>query len=282
MKPPVKTLLFVIASFSFVYTQAQNPRVKSNGNNPGASKTTTTPNNAAPSSENAAKRAESKEQVVLNVNFALGIPDGEFKTISNDNWAFGFTGYIAYNPFHDILDNDYIRPFLLGLQLEYLWFDSKSDDYNFEDAFTRSVVNSKVSNGAFAFGLAGRSEFISKVVYPFVEYHAGFRFFSGSHDITYTRTAKPGVSSNQQNVNESFSKNLESDVVGYYGWAAGIGVNSNNLRIEFKLAYQYGGRARYVDPESVTFNQTNNSVSYSTKTSSTDMIIPQIGISTTF
>lgn len=282
MKPPVKTYLFVIASLSFAYAQAQNPRVKSNGNNPGAAKTTTSSNNAAPSSENATKRADSKEQVVLNVNFAVGIPDGEFKTVSNNNWAYGFTGYLAYNPFHDILDNNYIRPFLLGLQLEYLWFDSKSDDYNYQDAFTQSVVNSKVSTGAFAIGLAGRSEFISKVVYPFVEYNAGFRFFNGSHDINYTRTAKPGVSANQQNVNESFSKNLESDVVGYYGWAAGIGVNFDNLRIEAKLAYQYGGRARYVDPETVTFNQADNSVSYSTKSSSSDMYIPQIGISTTF
>lgn len=282
MKPLLKACLIVIASFSFVYTQAQNPRIKSNGNNPGATKTTSNTNNANPSSGNSTKRAESKEQVVFNLNFALGIPDGEFKTVSNNNWAFGFTGYLAYNPFHDVLDNNYIRPFLFGLQLEYLWFDSKSDDYNFEDAFTRSVVNSRVSTGAFAIGLAGRSEFISKVVYPFVEYNAGFRFFNGSHDITYTRTARPGVSSNQQDVSESFSKNLESDVVGYYGWAAGIGVNFDNLRIEAKLAYQYGGRARYIDPESISFNQTNNSATYSTKSSSTDMYIPQIGISTTF
>lgn len=293
-------LLFAIFLTIGLSAFAQNPKIKPNTSPPSGTKpANTTPsqpstnptntNNNTPTNTNTANttattnsRKESEEAVMVNVNLAVAVAEGEFKTTSNDNWGFGVSGYFAFNPFHDKLDNNLIRPFLLGVQLEYIWFDSKSDDYNTEDAFSTTAVESKVAVGAFAIGAAGRCEFLSKVVYPFVEYQAGLRFFNGSHDVSYERTAKSGVSGAQQNRKEEFSKNLESSIVGYYGWGAGIGFNAGGFRMEGKVVYQYGGRARYIDPESIVFNQIDNSVTYATKTSATDLFIPQFGISFTF
>lgn len=244
------------------------------GNNTSKPKSTAPPSVTNTSTE---KRQPSEEKVVLNFNGILGLPDGQFKEISNNNWGYGIGGYLAYNPFHSSVDNNVIRPFILGLNFEYLWFNNRSVTFNGNDIAARTETRSRVRQGAFGIGPAGRIELLSKEVYLFGEYQMGLRFFSGTHKITFTRYPYSG---NEPTVDE-LSRTLEADVAWYYGGAVGIGANTGGLRIEFKLGYQRGGYATYIDPESITFNSAN-SVSYRTKSSFTDMFLPQLGVSTTF
>jgi len=220
----------------------------------------------------------SSEKVMICFNGLIATPDGQFHEVSNGNWGAGLTGYFAYNPFHESLNNNWIRPFIIGLQLEYIWFNSMSENFSGNDVAARTETRSRVTQGAFAIGPAGRIEFLSKVIYPFFEYNVGLRFFNGTHKITFTRYPYSGNPATTDEV----SQTLSSAGVGYYGYAGGIGIKlPSNVRVEFKLGYQRGGRATYIDPESVVINS-NNTVGYSTKSSRTDMFFPQIGISGTF
>lgn len=267
------TLLLALLVSAWVHAQV----ITTPGKNPTKPQPQTTNTNQAAGSSSGTSERTSEEKVVLNFNGMLGLPDGEFKDVSNNNWGYGIGGYLAYNPFHSSVDNSLIRPFIFGLNIEYLWFNNRSETFNGNDIAARTETRSRVKQGAFAIGPAGRVELFSKEVYLFAEYQVGLRFFSGKHNITFTRYPYSG---NEPTVDE-VSRTLEADVVGYYGGALGLGVNTGGLRIEFKLGYQRGGNATYIDPESITF-QSANSITYKTKSSFTDMVMPQIGISTTF
>ncbi len=310
-------LTFLI--FSVICINAQNPRIKPASKNPGANKpanrTTTpapnrsnanpanptptkpapasvtpTPANSAPANTTPAAGASIsntetsspeplKNNVILNLGGILGLPHGEFKEISN-NWGYGISARLAYNPFHSLLVGEYVRPFLLGLEVQHIWFGAKTENYSQTEAFYVNDIESRVSSGALGIGLSGRCEFLSYKFYPFIEYSAGFRFFNGSNNVTITRTPRPGFPGNI--TTDNASRTLEASTVGYYGFGGGLGFsNGHHFRFELKLNYQYGGNATYIDPESVTFDA-NNRISYKTKSSKTDMFIPYIGCSFLF
>jgi hypothetical protein len=215
----------------------------------------------------------------LNFGGILGLPHGEFKDISN-NWGYGMSVKLAYNPFHSLLVGEYVRPFLLGLEVQHIWFGAKTENFSQTEDFYVNDIESRVSSGAIGIGLSGRCEFLSYKFYPFVEYNAGFRFFSGSNNVTITKTPRPNVQGSI--TTDNASRTLEASTVGYYGFGGGLGFsNGHHFRFELKLNYQYGGDATYIDPESVVFD-TNNRISYKTKSSKTDMFIPFIGCSFLF
>ncbi|MFN5885032.1 MAG: hypothetical protein ACK445_06795 [Bacteroidota bacterium] len=293
--------------FSTISLYAQNPRIKPSPTNPGAKKTTTetttspapsrsyrtptAPANTEPANNTPAAVASPisntetsspeplKNNVIFNFGGILGLPHGEFKDISN-NWGYGISAKLAYNPFHSLLVGEYVRPFLLGLEVQHIWFGAKTENYSQTEDFYVNDIESRVSSGALGIGLSGRCEFLSYKFYPFIEYSAGFRFFSGSNNVTITKTPRPNVQGNI--TTDNASRTLEASTVGYYGFGGGLGFsNGHHFRFELKLNYQYGGNATYIDPESVAFDA-NNRISYKTKSSKTDMFIPFIGCSFLF
>lgn len=309
----ITTLTLLI--FSTISLYAQNPRVKPAPANPGVKKPTTgttnspapsrsnnnpnnpaapvrpTPRSTAPANTSSADAATPvsntetssieplKNNVILNFGGILGLPHGEFKDISN-NWGYGISVKLAYNPFHSLLVGEFVRPLLLGLEVQHIWFGAKTENFSQTEAFYVNDIESRVSSGALGIGLSGRCEFLSYKFYPFIEYSAGFRFFSGSNNVTITKTPRPNVQGNISTDNAS--RTLEASTVGYYGFGGGIGFsNGHHFRFELKLNYQYGGNATYIDPESVAFDA-NNRISYKTKSSKTDMFIPFIGCSFLF
>jgi len=309
----MRIIWLTLLIFSTIGLYAQNPRVKPAPTNPGAKKTTTgtttspapsrsntnpstptapaRPANAVPSkstSDDVASPVSNietsspealKNNVILNFGGILGLPHGEFKDISN-NWGYGISVKLAYNPFHSLLVGEYVRPFLLGLEVQHIWFGAKTENFSQTEDFYVNDIESRVSSGALGIGLSGRCEFLSYKFYPFIEYSAGFRFFSGSNNVTITKTPRPNVQGSI--TTDNASRTLEASTVGYYGFGGGLGFsNGHHFRFELKLNYQYGGNATYIDPESVAFDS-NNRISYKTKSSKTNMFIPFIGCSFLF
>jgi hypothetical protein len=236
---------------------------------------------AASMHNNSSSTRYDEHKGMICLNGVIAVPYGEFDKVSNGNLGFGFNGYLAYNPFHKKLKANWIRPYLVGLKFEYVTFNNTEQSFFGGDFAARTETVSRVSQDAFAFGPAGRIELFDSWIYLLAEYHLGLRFFSGSHTISYTHTPYNGDPSNT----ESASQALSSSIVRYYGFAGGIGFKReihvkpiSEISFEFKLSYQYGGIATSIDPESVILNS-NNSIEYSTKRSTTDMFLPQIGIS---
>lgn len=221
---------------------------------------------------------------MLNIGAIAGIPQGQFATNTNGDWNWGVDVSLLINLGQKRSKREWAENPLniyMGGGFQYLYNGGKTDTYSYNDQFTETTIRSKVNNNMWGIGFVTRAEFFTGVVKPFVELTAGVRFFSGSHRIDYTN--KLYNSSNPNDTRrQTFSNNLETSPVGYYGAGGGIRVGSESIRVELKVMYTKGSTAEYVDLEKIQFDRTDNSITYTTKKSTTDMIIPQLGVSLIF
>ena len=61
----------------------------------------------------------------------------------------------------------------------------------------------------------------------------------------------------------------------------GVRIGRGALKVEIKVMYMKGSTGRYIDKQSIRFDS-NSNFTYSTKTSTTDMLLPQISLTGTF
>lgn len=218
-----------------------------------------------------------KSNMILEAYLPVAFPYGQFRSLSSDMWGIGFGGGVMYNPFVSSVNSEWIRPYVLGLQFDYIWFSSKSTRTETTISNRNFDVVYKLNTGAFSFGYQGKIEFFSTHVYPFIAYQAGFRYFEGVQKIKYTAE----YDTDQQYAPADVSDNISGSFTSYFGYGGGVGFGKKTLRFEMKVMKQIGSSARYIDPKSVEANP-NNTFTYSTKKSTTDMIVPQLTLSVHF
>ena len=217
-----------------------------------------------------------KGKAVVCLYAPIYLTDGEFKTTSNNMWGGGLGLAVLYNPFSEKLNTKTLRPFIVGGEISYVWFGYTTNYTTTQIQGETYDVKNKVNTGAFSFGYLGRVEFLGRTVYPILVYQAGLRFFDGSQRISFTAT-----NSNNTNLPADITNMLQGSVAAYVGYGAGLGISLGTVRIEAKVIQQLGSRAKYIDPESIVLN-INQTVTYTTKKSTTNLIIPQFGISIMF
>lgn len=218
-----------------------------------------------------------KGKTVVSIYAPIYLTDGEFKTASNNMWGGGLGLAILYNPFSEKINTKTLRPFIVGGEFSYVWFGNTVNYSSTNINWQTYEVKNKVNTGAFSLGYIGRIEFLGRTVYPILIYQAGLRFFDGSQRISFTATG----SSNPNNQPNDITNVLQGSIAAYVGYGAGLGISLGTLRIEAKLIQQLGSRAKYIDPESIVLHS-NQTVSYTTKKSTTNLIIPQVGVSIMF
>ena len=217
-----------------------------------------------------------KGKTVVSVYVPVFLTDGTFKQVSNNMWGSGLGLAVLYNPFSEKINTKTLRPFLVGGEMSYVWFAYTTDYTRTYVSGYEYEVRNKVNTGAFSFGYIGRVEFLGRTVYPILIYQAGLRFFDGSQKISFT-----ALNNNNQPVPSDISNILQGSVAAYVGYGGGLGISLGTLRIEAKLIQQLGSRARYIEPGSIVLNS-NQTVTYTTKKSTTNLIIPQFGVSIMF
>lgn len=189
-----KQLTFLLASIIVihVFAQKQGDVLTVPGSSPGAT-------NQPQTSSNTNNSTPSTHSVLVEFSLNLATPTGDFKTASSSNTAVGFGGSILFNPLHNVLPKKYIRPFFIGLHTDYMWFSRNSNHntvYFNGNSFDRKY---SINCGALSFGLAGRMEFLSDVIYPFVHYEAGIRIFDGVEKVTYSPNSSTNNNATQPN-----------------------------------------------------------------------------------
>lgn len=218
-----------------------------------------------------------QSKLIVEAYLPIGLPHGQFKSLSNDMLGIGFGGGVLYNPFSSSVNPSLIRPYILGMQFDYMWF-SRTSSHSETTINNRNFdVEYKLNTGAFSFGYQGKIEFFDTKIYPFLAYQAGFRYFEGVQKIIYTAE----FPNDQQYAPADVSDNISGSFTSYFGYGGGIGFGHEALRFEIKVMNQIGSEARYIDPNSVVANP-NNTFTYSSKKSNTNMIVPQLTLSLHF
>ncbi|MFI5221258.1 MAG: hypothetical protein ACHQK8_02950 [Bacteroidia bacterium] len=220
------------------------------------------------------------------LNLILGISRNEFYEVSNGDAGIGVGFGCMYNFLgSDTKDKSPVNIYLGGA-FEYFYFGGKSDYVIYDDRnlyYAQDKVTTAVNMNVYSLGLVSRISFFNGLIVPFFEGTAGGRLFSGVNKVTVETQLKSGYSKpNFQSVSTEDRTSLASSLVGTYGYGGGLAIGSTNVRFEMKLMYVYGTTATYVDKASITIDPVSNLVSYQTKTSTTDMLIPQIGLTILF
>lgn len=261
----------------------QSPAPAYNSSNP---RTTTAPTNNATNgtTTNTVDPNRPVGNGMFNLGLVAGIPQGQFATNTNNDWSWGADIGLLFNLGQKKPKREWADQMLnlyMGGRLEFLYQAGKNDTYKYNDQFSETTIDSKVSNSMWGFGFITRAEFLSGVVKPFVELSAGLRFFNGSHTVNYTNSLYYSTDPADTR-KKTFSNHLQTSPVGYYAAAGGLRIGSEKVRLELKVTYLKGSTAEYVDMQTIQFDRTDNSIYYTTKKSTTDMIMPQLGVSFIF
>lgn len=220
----------------------------------------------------------SSDKGVAELYVVVSQPDGQFASISKGSTGGGFGLGFAYNPFSKILDPQYIRPFIFGIQGDYVWFSTSSNRSDVTINGNTYSTKFSVNTGAFSLAYQGRIELLGRKVFPMFVYQAGIRRFDGVQNLTYSPYNTPNPNQTQP---RDVSHTLSADWTSFLSYGPGLGIKMGPARLDIKVLFQKGTTASYIDPSSVVLNS-NNTYTYKKLTSTTDMVSTYIGLSIMF
>ena len=203
---------------------------------------------------------QTKNKATANLNILAGLPMGSFKERQAEV-SFGFGGNLLF---------EVKKPVSIGLDVIWQQYDSASDFFIEFDEFGNAFdVEEEINNNIFGIsGLIHVQPDIDFFIKPYAEGSFGINRF-------HTKTVLTDVAFNEQiNV---ISNN--SDWALTFGGAAGFLINvwQDLLFLDLKCVYRAGNTAEYytrIEGANFTIPLDN----FELKTSPTNMLIPQIGI----
>jgi hypothetical protein len=265
-------------------TQPKNPRV--------SSKPAYTPP-ATNSTDTGHKNLKPKESLNMNAPMSggllylggvLGITQGQFAVNTGNAIGYGFDVGGLMNVSKRRTRKEWEKRWVnayVGMHFMFLRNSSTSDNYSKSDGQYTTEVDAKVRNNMYQVGPLFRVEVLPGPLKLFAEVGTGFSLFNGVHKVETTSIPIANHQpEDEKTATESYT--LRSNLIGYYNYAFGVRISGETIGIEFKFSTLNGGTATYVDTKSVSFNRSNNSVTYSTHQSATNMFIPTIAVSGRF
>jgi opacity protein-like surface antigen len=206
--------------------------------------------------------SQAQSQGHFGLNLQMGVPINQFRD-NTEAVGFGVGGYILF-PVSD-------SPLHFGLDVNYLVYgsDTKDEEVLINGFFDKYEVatNNNILLGHFITRFKPKTKFL---IQPYFDVMLGFKYL-------YTRT---------KITDDSSSDPLETNTDYYdwafsYGGAGGVHVNLNkNIKLELRILYLNGSKAKYLEKGSIQQDPNNpNLLIFDSKTSRTDMIIPQLGVS---
>lgn len=223
------------------------------------------------------EKTKYESKVIFEFYGLLSLPSGEFKLLSSNMWGLGLGGSVLYNPFVSFVNPKFVRPYVLGLQIDDTKFSKVSKSVGTTIQSKSFDLENTIKTKAFTLGYQGKIEFFNTKIYPFIVYQAGLRFFKGKQEIKYVAKDE----ADQSLAPDDFTESFEGSNTTYNGYGGGIGYGKGALRVELKMIKQKGAKATYLDIESIVVNA-DKTFSYKTKTTTTDMLLTELNISLRF
>lgn len=198
-------------------------------------------------------------------NFTLGLPQNEYKSL-NDRTGIGFRGGVLYRPQKDL-------PISFGFEAGYLSLGREvlpSNSSGFWSPYSAYRVVAGVNVVSLNASLRIQSPNNASVK-PFIEGLVGWNNFYG----TVSTEGRRLFDFEWERIIQESTK---GDWALSYGGAAGLDARidkSGHLWLEFRVSYMKGRQARYYTDPIISGN---GSVTYVEKSSTTDLLFPQIGL----
>ena len=227
---------------------------------------------------------------LISFGLLVGLTQNQFQEVSNSDWGIGLGITVMGNIMGTDAKEKSPVNIYIGGSFEYLYFGGKSSSYSYNDPYPynpiKNNVTTSVNSNIYSLLLVSRVEFFNGPVVPFIEGAVGGRLFDGKEKVSVARTQEPGSilpsGITFTPTTTDFSDNLQSDIVGTIGYGGGVRIGSPKLRVELKLMYMPGSKGKYIDNTSIQFDKGSNKFTYTTTTSSTDLLLPQISVSANF
>lgn len=210
------------------------------------------------------------------------IPEGELAKATNDALGYGFQAAVLINP------ASRRNPFAWerrmwnvygGAGFGYIRQGGLKQIITRNDTVADRQLTHSTINSLWTMDLIGRVEVFKGSVKLFAEASWGGSYFKAQQEIEYTeRPLSSSVST--VNIKQTFGDSREW--VGHYAYGGGFRTGSELLKMEFKLMYHVGQSVQLVDPNTVSYPATDNTLKYQTKKTSTNMFLPQMTISYLF
>jgi hypothetical protein len=289
---------FLIACFLMLWTpmlkaqgtipaQQNNPRIS--GSPAYVKDTVTAQHKTVTSNDTAATKdtADPNKPIMGGVISGFGLlcfPLGDFAAKTNDATGYGFGASVLFNlakrRSRAAWEQRWVNIYGGGY-FQFTRLDGISDRYTIEEQTSTTVITSRVRNNMTGVGVLGRAEFFPGKLKLFIEGGAGTIIYNGKHAYEVENT--PDGSSDPDDVLKTeTTTGLRSDLLTNYFYGGGIRLGHKSIGLEMKVLYCNGSKAEYVDMESITFDRTQKTVSYTTQKSSTDMVIFQLGLAGRF
>ena len=206
----------------------------------------------------------------LSPNMALAFPQKEFSDFAPRSAFFGVGGGFYFQRGEAL-------PIDFGASFHYFWMGSESKTFEMYDPGTGDYeVESRATGSMMPIHLHVRVSFLrtlNNYVFPYAEVLGGFRMFNSRTVIEVDDfTETPPEPETHNNFSLAWS----------WGYAGGLSINlATNVLLDARVTMLHGGRAEYLDPESVTFNDMQEP-EFNQKRSKTDALLYQLGVKLKF
>lgn len=203
-------------------------------------------------------------------NLGLAFPQKEFSDLAPAKAFFGIGG-----AFYGQRGERF--PLDIGGSFHYFWMGSETKTFNLTDEDIGDYdVESSVNASMMPVHAHVRISFLRTLndyVFPYAEVLGGFRIFNTKSVIEVDDfTENPPEPETDNNYSLTWS----------YGYAGGLAVTlATNVLLDARVTMMHGGRAKYLDPESVTFND-QQEPQFERKQSKTDVLIYHLGVKLKF
>lgn len=198
-------------------------------------------------------------------NLTLGLPQNEYKQL-NERTGWGFRGGVLYRPQKEL-------PVSLGLEFGYVSLGREvlpSNAVGFWSPYSAYRVVAGVNIFSVNASLRLQSP-NNTAVKPFIEGLIGWNNFYG----TVSTEGRRLFDFEWERIIQESTK---GDWALSYGGAAGLDTRldkSGHVWLEFRVSYMKGRQARYYTDPTIS---SNGNVTYTEKSSTTDLLFPQIGL----
>jgi len=220
-------------------------------------------------------QTESESRFLVGIDFITGFPQNEFKD-NVKNTGFGLAGEFLYH-----IPNS---PLFVGAGLNFLVYGTQSRREAISPNIPDLTVEVRNSNNIFLGDVILRAQPFSgnsiRGVNPYVEGLFGFNYL-------WTETTIDDEDWDDDDTD--FSSTNYSDTALNYGVGAGImfkimdGKDDSDLQslyLDINVRYMFGEKAKYLKKGGIILHE--NKVTYDPSESTTDLILPRIGVTMVF
>ncbi|MBN1154769.1 outer membrane beta-barrel protein [candidate division KSB1 bacterium] len=219
-------------------------------------------------------QAQSPSRFQVNLDFLTGFPQNEFKE-NVKNTGFGLGAEFLYH-----IPNS---PLYLGAGLNFLVYGSESRREaifpNIPDVTVEVETSNNIFFGDLIFRAQPPSGYLNEVLHPYVEGLMGFNYL-------WTETS---IKDDDWDDDDEISSKNYSDTALNYGFGAGIMFriatgkaedDFHNIYLDVNVRYLFGEKAKYLKKGGIIREE--NKVTYNPTESTTDLLVPRLGVTFTF